>query len=130
MSDFVNAADLITKKPKAKKDEPEPVRLQDDPDGRSYLEVLCDQAKAAVLTAKDETWEEDKKAIIQAVDFLANVARLSERPRAKAQAEEVLITVGICQSTEDLTTANIIPELDRIRRLVGLPNPATKGAVY
>lgn len=39
------------------------------------------------------------------------------------------MTVRVCQCTEDLETANIIPELDRIRRAVGMPK-TNRGAMY
>lgn len=131
MSDFVNASDLVQKKPRLnKKEEPEPYSVQDDPDSRSYLEVLCDKAKAAVLSASDDTWPESCQAIEEAVDMLAGICKLSGRPRAQAQAEEVLMTVRICGSTADIETANILPELERIRRMVGQPANNTRGAMY
>lgn len=132
MSDFVNAADLVKKKPRAKtnKEEPEHVLIQDDPDSRSYLEVLCDKAKVAILSAKDDAWDESIQAMAEALDMLAGVCKLSGRPRAQAQAEEVLMTVRVCQSVADLEMANILPELDRIRRLVGQPANNTRGVLY
>lgn len=129
MSDFVNAADLVQKKPRPKKEEPEPYSVQDDPDSRSYLETLCDKAKAAILSAKDDAWDESVQTMAEALDMLAGICKLSGRPRAQAQTEEVLMTVRVCQSVADLETANILPELDRIRRSVGQP-AAIRGAMY
>ena len=130
MSDFVNASDLVQKKPRPKKEEPEPYCVQDDPDSRNYLEVLCDKAKAAVLSAKDDAWDESVQAMAEALGSLAGVCKLSGRPRAQAQTEEVLMTVRVCRCTKDLEVANIIPELDRIRRSVGQPANNTRGAMY
>ena len=130
--DFVTGADLVKKKSmKAKPAEetPEPYSVQDDPDSRSYLETLCDKAKAAVLSAKDDTWNESVRAMAEALGSLAGVCKLSGRPRAQAQTEEVLMTVRVCQSVADLETANIIPELDRVRRIVGMP-ANIRGAMY
>ena len=63
------------------------------------------------------------------MNHLAGCCKLSDRFNAQAQAEEVLMTVRVCQCTADLETANIIPELDRIRRAVGMPKP-NRGAMY
>lgn len=132
--DFTTAAEMVKpKKKRAKASEPEPEETycaQDDPDTRSYLEVLCDQAKAALLTASDDRWDESVAGIEKAVDFLAGICKLSERTWAQAHAEEILMTVRFCQSVADLETANILPELDRIRRSVGQPKPNTRGALY
>lgn len=126
MSDFITADKV------ARQHAPAPVErafIQDDPDGRSALEVICDRAKAACLKASNDSWEESKQEILGIVDYLKGMCRLSGRDGAQARAEEVLMTVRICQSVEDIETANIVPELDRIRRIVGAPQTA-RGAMY
>ena len=128
MSDFTTADEMVRARPK--KGESEHTCLQDDPDGRSCLEVICDMAKAACLTAPTRPWDEAKAEIVGIVDHQQGMCRLSGRDGAPARAEEVLMTVRICQSAEDIGDANIIPELDRIRRMVGTPTQTTRGAMY
>lgn len=128
MSDFQTADTLVKRKPKS--EPPEPSCVQDDPDNRSYLEVLCDKAKVAVLSASDDRWEESMASMTVTLKDFSVVCGLSGRDWAKARAEEILMTVRVCQSVCDIETANILPELERIRRHVGQPNTNTRGAMY
>ena len=128
MSDFTTADRMVRKKPRA--EDPEPHCVQDDPDSRCYLEVLCDKAKVAIMSASDDRWEESVASMTSALHDVAGVCGLSGRDWAKAHTEEILTTVRICRSTADLETANILAELGRVRRHVGQPNTNTRGALY
>ena len=128
MSDFTTADRMVRKKPRA--EDPEPHCVQDDPDSRCYLEVLCDKAKVAIMSASDDRWEESMASMTAALHDVAGVCGLSGRDWAKAHTEEILTTVRICQSVCDIETANILPELERVRRHVGQPIINMRGALY
>ena len=129
MSDFTTADTMVRKK-KPRAEDPEHSCVQDDPDSRCYLEVLCDKAKVAIMSASDDRWEESVASMTAALHDVAGVCGLSGRDWAKARAEEILMTVRVCQSVSDIETANILPELERVRRHVGQPNTNTRGAMY
>ena len=128
MSDFTTADRMVRKRPRA--EDPEPHCVQDDPDSRCYLEVLCDKAKVAIMSASDDRWEESVASMTAALHDVAGVCGLSGRDWAKARAEEILMTVRVCQSVSDIETANILPELERVRRHVGQPIINMRGALY
>ena len=128
MSDFTTADTMVRKKPRA--EDPEHSCVQDDPDSRCYLEVLCDKAKVAIMSASDDRWEESMASMTAALHDVAGVCGLSGRDWAKAHTEEILTTVRVCQSVSDIETANILPELERVRRHVGQPNINMRGAMY
>ena len=128
MSDFTTADRMVRKRPRA--EDPEPHCVQDDPDSRCYLEVLCDKAKVAIMSASDDRWEESVASMTAALHDVSGVCGLSGRDWAKARAEEILMTVRVCQSVSDIETANILPELERVRRHVGQPIINMRGALY
>ena len=128
MSDFTTADRMVRKRPRA--EDPEHSCVQDDPDSRCYLEVLCDKAKVAIMSASDDRWEESVASMTAALHDVAGVCGLSGRDWAKARAEEILMTVRVCQSVSDIETANILPELERVRRHVGQPIINMRGALY
>ena len=128
MCDFTTADRMVRKRPRA--EDPEHSCVQDDPDSRCYLEVLCDKAKVAIMSASDDRWEESVASMTAALHDVAGVCGLSGRDWAKAHTEEILMTVRVCQSVSDIETANILPELERVRRHVGQPIINMRGALY